>query len=214
MRSDGRPAACCVLFRIIMMRYVLLASVSAAVISGAGERCALGQTEYTKDGEPSGIEEEIRWRVNRGRFDSASENLARGTAYSDVPASSGPLAPNQSLTLAARHHSEDMAECHSCPWRISNLWTVHQTFRESKGRAEGSSPGGSPDRSAITLYRGDSGRSSPAVAVGPCLGVSAATEHQHADLDSVDPNLPGRNGRHDALRGESRSWTKVFPPGG
>src|SRR5262245_25124152 len=93
----------------MMMRYVLLASVAAVVFSGAGERCALGQTQYTKDGEPSGIEEEIRWRLNRGRFDSASENRARGTSYSDVPASSGPLAPNQSLTLAARHHSEDMA---------------------------------------------------------------------------------------------------------
>jgi hypothetical protein len=65
--------------------------------------------QYVADGVPTGLEEEIRWRVNRGRFDSASENQTRGTAYADVPASAGPLAPNQSLTLAARHQSEDMA---------------------------------------------------------------------------------------------------------
>jgi hypothetical protein len=70
---------------------------------------ANAQTQYTADGAPTGLEEEIRWRVNRGRFDSASENQTRGTAYSDVPAAAGPLAPNQSLTLAARHQSEDMA---------------------------------------------------------------------------------------------------------
>jgi hypothetical protein len=65
--------------------------------------------KYVADGVPTGLEEEIRWRVNRGRFDTASENQTRGTAYADVPASAGPLAPNQSLTLAARHQSEDMA---------------------------------------------------------------------------------------------------------
>ena len=65
--------------------------------------------QYVADGVPTGLEEEIRWRVNRGRFDTASENQTRGTAYADVPASAGPLAPNQSLTLAARHQSEDMA---------------------------------------------------------------------------------------------------------
>src|SRR5512140_1731674 len=70
---------------------------------------AISQTQYAADGVPTGLEEEIRWRVNRGRSDSASENQKRGTAYADVPASAGPLAPNQSLTLAARHHSEDMA---------------------------------------------------------------------------------------------------------
>jgi len=71
---------------------------------------ARAQTPYSSDGTPAGIEEEIRWRLNRGRFDSASENATRGTSYSDVPASSGPLAPNQSITLAARHQSEDMAK--------------------------------------------------------------------------------------------------------
>jgi len=68
------------------------------------------QTEYTADGTPTGLEEEIRWRVNRGRFDTASENQARGTSYTDVQASAGPLAPNDSITLAARHHTEDMAK--------------------------------------------------------------------------------------------------------
>ncbi len=64
---------------------------------------------YPNAGSPTGLEEEIRWRVNRGRFDTSRENQTRGTAYTDVPASAGPLAPNQSLTLASRHHSEDMA---------------------------------------------------------------------------------------------------------
>jgi hypothetical protein len=71
---------------------------------------AAAPVQYVADGVPTGLEEEIRWRVNRGRFDTASENQTRGTAYADVPASAGPLAPNQSLTLAARHQSEDMAK--------------------------------------------------------------------------------------------------------
>ena len=71
---------------------------------------AAAPAQYIADGLPTGLEEEIRWRVNRGRFDTASENQTRGTAYADVPASAGPLAPNQSLALAARHHSEDMAK--------------------------------------------------------------------------------------------------------
>ncbi len=70
---------------------------------------ARAQTEYTGDGSPAGLEEEIRWLVNCGRFDSASENQTRGTAYADVPESAGPLAPNLTLTQAARHQSEDMA---------------------------------------------------------------------------------------------------------
>lgn len=71
---------------------------------------ARAQTEYTADGLPTALEEEVRWHVNRGRFDSARENTARGTTYTDVPASSGPLAPNESIARAARHHSEDMAK--------------------------------------------------------------------------------------------------------
>ena len=67
-------------------------------------------SQYTGDGTPTGLEEEIRWRVNCGRFDTTSENQTRGTSYTDVPASTGPLAPNQCLTLAARHQSEDMAK--------------------------------------------------------------------------------------------------------
>ena len=82
------------------------------VLTGLSDRLcfAAAPVQYTVDGIPTGLEEEIRWRVNRGRFDTASENQTRDTAYADVPASAGPLAPNQSLTLAARHHSEDMAK--------------------------------------------------------------------------------------------------------
>ena len=53
---------------------------------------AASPTQYTTDGVPTGLEEEIRWKVNRGRFDTAGENQLRGTAYSDVSASAGPLA--------------------------------------------------------------------------------------------------------------------------
>jgi hypothetical protein len=67
------------------------------------------QSEYTADGQPSALEEEIRWLANRARHDTASENSRRGTTYDDIIASTGPLAPHQSITLAARHHSEDMA---------------------------------------------------------------------------------------------------------
>ncbi len=83
-------------------------SISLALVL-LGLTTARAQTEYTADGSPTGLEEQIRWLVNRGRFDSASENRTRGTAYADVPASAGPLAPNQSLTQAARHQSQDMA---------------------------------------------------------------------------------------------------------
>jgi hypothetical protein len=77
----------------------------------SGPLCfAATPVQYVADGVPTGLEEEIRWRLNRGRFDTASENQTRGTAYADVPTSAGPLAPNQSLTLAARHQSEDMAK--------------------------------------------------------------------------------------------------------
>lgn len=68
-----------------------------------------GKVEYTDDGSPTAFDEEIRWLVNRGRFDSAKENALRGSSYRDVPASTGPLAPHQSLTAAARRHAEDMA---------------------------------------------------------------------------------------------------------
>src|SRR5690348_18460227 len=86
-----------------LVRVLILAAVGAAWP-------AIAQSQYTADGTPTGLEEELRWKVNRGRFDTASENLARGTAYTDVPASSGPLAPNQDITLAARHQSEDLAK--------------------------------------------------------------------------------------------------------
>jgi uncharacterized protein YkwD len=86
------------------VRVLSLVSAMAAAVPAAA------QSQYTLDGTPTGLEEEIRWRVNRGRFDSASENLARGTAYTDVPATAGPLAPNQEITMAARHQSEDLAK--------------------------------------------------------------------------------------------------------
>jgi hypothetical protein len=81
-----------------------------SLVAGAGAHSALAQTEYTADGTPTAAEEEIRWHTNRARFDRAGENAARGTSYTDVPATTGPLAPSNSLTLAARHHSEDMAK--------------------------------------------------------------------------------------------------------
>jgi hypothetical protein len=65
--------------------------------------------EYHDDGESAAAEEEIRWLVNRARFDSEAENAHRGTAYSDIPPSTGPLAAHHSLTTAARRHSEDLA---------------------------------------------------------------------------------------------------------
>jgi hypothetical protein len=78
--------------------------------AATGVRSLRAQTEYTADGTPGVVEEEIRWHTNRARFDRASENTARGTSYADIPATSGPLAPNDSLSRAARHHSEDMAK--------------------------------------------------------------------------------------------------------
>ena len=84
---------------------LLLATLSFGTVSSS-----LAQTQYTGDGTPTSLEEEIRWRVNRGRFDSASENQERGTSYTDIPASTGPLSPHESLTVACRHHSEDMAK--------------------------------------------------------------------------------------------------------
>ncbi len=67
------------------------------------------QVVYEADGEPTALEEEIRWQLNRARFDRAKENAKRGTSYKDSPARSAPLAPNAALTRAARRHSEDMA---------------------------------------------------------------------------------------------------------
>lgn len=84
---------------------ILLVLAAFTFWSGA----SASSQEYTNDGLPSPGEEEIRWHLNRGRFDSASENQERGTQYTDVPAFGGPLAPANSLALAARHHSEDMA---------------------------------------------------------------------------------------------------------
>jgi hypothetical protein len=80
------------------------------------------QVEFTLDGEPSTLEEEIRWLMNRARFDTASENQTRGTSYTDVPSQAPPVAPIHPITLAARHHSEDLA--------LNNLFT-HSTVPDS-----------------------------------------------------------------------------------
>ena len=90
-----------------VVRWTVLFLVSAGVGAANGTSAEI---LYTNAASPTGLEEEIRWSVNRGRFDSASENKTRNTTYTDVPASAGPLAPNQSLTLSARHQSEDMAK--------------------------------------------------------------------------------------------------------
>jgi len=91
-----------------LMKTLVAPILVTSVLLAAQPLCA--QTEYTTDGSHSAMEEEIRWLSNRGRFDTASENAARGTAYNDVAASLGPLAPHASLTTAARRHSEDMAK--------------------------------------------------------------------------------------------------------
>ena len=96
---------------------MLLTALLAPVWVGAS-------TEYTLDGSPTSLEEEIRWLLNRGRYDSAAENAARGTGYSDIPASSGPLAPHASLILAARHHSEDLAVNDIDPQHVNPHATV------------------------------------------------------------------------------------------
>ena len=69
---------------------------------------AAGQTEYTGDGVPTARGEEMRWLLNRGRFNPAAENILRGTAYAGLSAK-GPYAPNALLASAARNHSEDLA---------------------------------------------------------------------------------------------------------
>jgi Cysteine-rich secretory protein family len=97
--------------KLLLYRFVRCLIVLCLLGGLSGPSCfAAAPVQYTADGTPTGLEEEIRWRVNRGRFDTASENQTRGTAYTDVPASTGPLAPNQSLTVAARHQSEDLAK--------------------------------------------------------------------------------------------------------
>jgi hypothetical protein len=65
--------------------------------------------EYVGDATPTVREEEVRWLLNRGRFDRAAENTLRKTAFTDVPVRSGPLAPHESLSRAAHRHSTDMA---------------------------------------------------------------------------------------------------------
>jgi hypothetical protein len=70
---------------------------------------AWGQDQYVGDGDPTGLEEEIRWMLNRGRYDRNRENAVRRTRFTDVPQRTGPLAPNAAMTRAARNHADDMA---------------------------------------------------------------------------------------------------------
>jgi uncharacterized protein YkwD len=74
-------------------------------VPGAAE----AQQLYEGDGQPTAYEEEVRWLLNRARFDRNRENALRGTNYTDVPVSAGPLAPSAALIRAARNHCEDMA---------------------------------------------------------------------------------------------------------
>lgn len=79
------------------------------LVAGLLPTTARTQTVYTGDGEPLAIEEEIRWHLNRARFDRSRENARRGTSFTDIPARSGPLAPHAALIRAARRHAEDLA---------------------------------------------------------------------------------------------------------
>jgi len=81
-----------------------IAAVAVLLASQVG-----AQTQYHEDGQPTGYEEEVRWLLNRARFDRGKENALRGTSYTDIPASAGPVAPNEKLMRAARNHCEDMA---------------------------------------------------------------------------------------------------------
>ena len=79
--------------------------VGMMLLAAAAGRAA----EYVADATPTAREEEVRWLLNRGRFDRAAENALRKTAFTDVPVRSGPLAPHESLSRATHRHSTDMA---------------------------------------------------------------------------------------------------------
>ncbi len=85
------------------LRFAALLLFSATAVP------AVAQSVYEADGTPTAMEEEIRWQVNRARFNRHRENQRRGTSYTDIPVRSAPLAPHAAITRAARHHSEDMA---------------------------------------------------------------------------------------------------------
>jgi uncharacterized protein YkwD len=90
-------------------RPLLLCLMATVGVAGMGYGPVYGQTVYTEDGQPTALEEEIRWLLNRARFNTARENAVRQTSYRDVPASSGPVAPNERLIRSARRHTEDLA---------------------------------------------------------------------------------------------------------
>jgi hypothetical protein len=93
-------------FNFLLLPMKLREMILGLVVLSAGG--VWGQ-EYVVDGVPTVREEEVRWLVNRGRFDAAAENVLRQSGFTDVPARSGPLAPHGSLSRAAQRHSTDMA---------------------------------------------------------------------------------------------------------
>ncbi len=95
------------------------------ILAGAAGISSLpAQVEYQADGIPTPLEEEIRWHTNRARFDRNAENALRRTNYTDVPLSSGPLAPHYSLTMASRRHAEDCARLNA----VGHLTPVGSTY--------------------------------------------------------------------------------------
>jgi uncharacterized protein YkwD len=97
--------------RFLMLRNSRLILALGLVLGGFGlsPQQSEGQSLYVEDGEPTALEEEIRWLLNRARHSRSKENARRGSSYGDIPAKSAPLAPNARLIRAARNHCEDMA---------------------------------------------------------------------------------------------------------
>lgn len=98
------------------MKTILIASIISLLPFAAS-----AQTEYTGDGTPTVRSEEIRWHLNRARFNPTAENTLRGTSYSGLSVRP-PLAPNAILINAATYHAIDMA--------AANLMT-HDTLTNS-----------------------------------------------------------------------------------
>jgi hypothetical protein len=91
---------------------------------------ATAQTEYTSDGVPTQRAEEVRWLLNRARFNPTAENSSRGTNYGGLSVRP-PLAPNAILINAATYHATDMAAANLMTHdTLSNSsffnWTAHR----------------------------------------------------------------------------------------
>lgn len=61
------------------------------------------------DGASTAAEEELRWLVNRARFNPAAENARLGTSFVVPEGPLPPLASQYQLISAARKHADDMA---------------------------------------------------------------------------------------------------------